>query len=70
MRAHEFTATITPDGKVDIPVSVSELLLPGRPVRLIVLVSDEDEQAWQRLTANQFLAGYNEADAIYDEIAA
>ena len=70
MRVYEFTATITPDGKVDIPVSVSELLLPGRPVRLIVLVSDEDEQAWQRLTANQFLAGYNEADAIYDEIAA
>ncbi len=70
MRAYEFTATITPDGKVDIPVSVSELLPPGRPVRLIVLVSDEDEQAWQRLTANQFLAGYNGADAIYDEIAA
>lgn len=70
MRAYEFTATITPDGKVDIPVSVSELLPPGRPVRLIVLVSDEDEQAWQRLTADQFLAGHNEADAIYDEIAA
>lgn len=25
-------------------------------------------QDWQQLTANQFLAGYSEEDAIYDEV--
>jgi hypothetical protein len=28
----------------------------------------EDEEAWARLTAEQFFAGYSEADTVYDEI--
>ena len=27
-----------------------------------------DDDAWLRLTAEQFLAGYSDADAIYDEL--
>jgi len=41
-------------------------------VRVIILVNepmDSDEQpAWSRLTAEQFLAGYSEGDAIYDTL--
>ena len=40
-------------------------------VRVIILLNEpterEDEEAWTRLTAEQFFAGYSEADAIYDE---
>ena len=66
MQAYEFIVTLTPDGKVEIPRAVSEKLPVGRPLRLIVLVADEDESAWQRLTTKQFLTGYAEADSIYD----
>jgi hypothetical protein len=43
----------------------------GKTARVIVLVpdpSDADEQiAWERLTADQFLCGYAAADAVYDQ---
>jgi hypothetical protein len=39
---------------------------------MIILVPEptdlEEQEAWSRLTAEQFLAGYSEADAIYDRI--
>jgi hypothetical protein len=42
-------------------------------VRVIVLICEPanahyEEQAWARLTAEQFLAGYNDTDAIYDTL--
>ena len=66
MQAYEFTATLTLDGKVEIPRTVSEKLPVGRSLRLIVLVADEEEVAWQTLTTARFLAGYADADSIYD----
>jgi hypothetical protein len=33
-----------------------------------VLIAEDDDTAWQRLTAEQFFAGYAEADAAYDEV--
>ena len=65
MQAYEFTAVITPEGKVDIPAAVSAKLPIGRPVRLIVLIAEDDDTAWQRLTAEQFFAGYAEADSVF-----
>jgi len=39
---------------------------------VIILLNEpterEDEEAWTRLTAEQFFAGYSEADAVYEEI--
>ena len=39
-------------------------------IRVIVLINEsaDEEQAWARLTAEQFLAGYSDADAIYDQL--
>ncbi|MER3435774.1 MAG: hypothetical protein C4288_20910 [Leptolyngbya sp. ERB_1_1] len=72
MRAYEFPAQITADGKLEL----SDVALPSdlinQAVRVIVLVNETDavaEQAeWQDLTATQFLAGYSSIDSIYDEI--
>lgn len=70
MKAYEFPVKVTSQGKIDIPSALTEMLPHGEVVRVIILISeptDADEQAaWSHLTAEQFLAGYSETDAIYD----
>ena len=70
MKAYEFPVKISAEGKFDIPAAVTEMLPGGQVVRMIILIrepTDADEQAaWSDLAAEQFLAGYSEADAIYD----
>jgi hypothetical protein len=76
MKAYEFPAKITSEGKIDFPNDLLKYLAVNQEVRVIVLVkeptnseADEVEEAtdWHRLAATQFFADYSEADAIYDE---
>jgi len=71
MKAYELPVKVTSEGKLDIPPAFAEMLPRGQTVRVIVLVSepsDAHEQTdWSRLTAEQFFAGYSEADAICDQ---
>ena len=71
MKAYEMPAKITEDGKLDVSSLQLSNLPRGRAVRLIVLVgeTEEEEQQWKQLTAQQFLKGYSNADAIYDKVA-
>jgi len=39
-----------------------------KTVRVVVLLQDNEEADWKQLAAGQFLAGYSEADAVYDSI--
>jgi len=70
MKAYEFPVKITPDGKIELPDKLSKLLPSNQTV--IILINEQtdiDEQInWSRMTAEQFLAGYSEADAIYDRL--
>lgn len=70
MKAYEIPARVTAEGKVELPEELLTLLPRGQTVRLIVLVpeaADQEESiSWSRLTAEQFLSGYSEADSIYD----
>ncbi|MBC8525991.1 MAG: hypothetical protein ISS28_01435 [Candidatus Cloacimonetes bacterium] len=73
MKAYEFQTRVTRDGKLEIPDTLFKKLLRAQMVRLIVLISEpadvhHSEQSWARLTAKQFLAGYNDSDAIYDQV--
>ncbi|BAS59438.1 hypothetical protein NIES2135_10340 [Leptolyngbya boryana NIES-2135] len=72
MKAYEFPAHITADGKLELPEAVLPSELNNQAVRIIVLTNDTDSTSeqpqWQNLTATQFLAGYDSVDAIYDEI--
>ncbi len=71
MIAYELSAKVTSDGQLDIPSVFAEMLPRGQVVRLLVLIdesADDEEAAWSRLTAEQFLAGYSEADSIYDTL--
>jgi len=73
MKAYEFQTRVTRDGKFEIPDTLFKKLLRAQVVRLIVLISEpadmkRDEQVWEHLTAEQFLTGYNDSDAIYDQV--
>lgn len=70
MKAYEFPAKITVDGQLDIPAGFSDQLPREKEVRVLLLVpeTDQDQSAWARLTAEQFLAGYSDADAVYDRL--
>jgi hypothetical protein len=72
MKAYEFPCKVTPEGRLELPEALTKLLPANQVVRVIILLSEpterEDEEAWTRLTAEQFFAGYSEADAVYDEI--
>jgi hypothetical protein len=71
MQAYEFSAHITPDGKLEMPDAALPRSLKNQAVRVIVLINEEEavseETQWQELTATQFLAGYSAVDSIYDE---
>ena len=74
MKAYEFPAKVTSDGRLAWPDSLSQILPSNQAVRIIVLVDEptdvEETVAWSHLTAEQFFAGYSEADAIYDRLPA
>ena len=71
MKAYEFPAKVTSDGTLELPDQLRHLGTSEHSVRVILLVDefqDEEEENWSHFTAEQFLAGYSEDDAIYDEI--
>ena len=72
MKAYEFPTKLTSDGKLELPDKLLELLPDNQIIRVIILISEptdmEEQSAWSRLTAEQFLAGYSEADSVYDKI--
>ncbi len=69
MRAYEFPTKINQDGSIELPDGLKAMLPADRSVRVILLVDEttDDQTQWDQLTAEQFLAGYTEADAIYDQ---
>ncbi|MBD1874579.1 hypothetical protein H6F75_13900 [Nodosilinea sp. FACHB-131] len=72
MKAYEFAGEVTADGQLKLPESALAQLVGHHAVRVIVLVQDlpevEEEAEWSAMVAEQFLAGYSEADAIYDTL--
>jgi hypothetical protein len=70
MKAIEFESQLTPDARLMVPEFVANQLVPGHTVRVLVLVEEEDveERDWKRMGAEAFLRGYDEGDAIYDDL--
>lgn len=71
MKAYEFPVKIASDGKIELPDRLSKLLPSNQIIRVIILVdeqTEDDQEGWSRMTAEQFLAGYDEVDAIYDRL--
>jgi hypothetical protein len=68
MKTLEFETTLTNDLSLKVPAAVAAQIPKEGNVRVIILLPDDEDADWRRLAADQFLAGYTEADAIYDSI--
>ncbi len=72
MKAYEFPVRIMSGGVIRLPADLSEQIPKNRQVRVIVLVSEiedtNEETEWNRLTTEQFFAGYADKDELYDRI--
>jgi hypothetical protein len=69
MKAFEFQASINPDRTLTIPQTVADQLPSPGAVRVIVLIDEDDEDRdWARLTSERFFQGYDEDDAVYDQL--
>jgi len=68
MKALEFKSRIK-NNQILIPVRVQSELKTSKDIRVIVLFDDSensDDMFFQDAATNQFLQGYAESDAIYD----
>lgn len=71
MKALEFQARLNRNRTLTVPAEVARQIPQEHYVRVILLVSEpdtEDDKDWARMTAEQFLKGYAEGDAIYDQL--
>jgi hypothetical protein len=72
MKAYEFPAQLTPEGKLEVDEGLLPSLSIKQTVKVILLIDEPDDNAensaWAKLTAEQFVSGYSEADAIYDNV--
>lgn len=71
MKAYETPAKVTEEGRIELPDALLAVLPRNQTIRVIILVPEsadrEENAAWSRLAAEQFLAGYSEADSIYNQ---
>ena len=67
MKTLEFEAPLGTDHTLTVPPEIAAQVDRERPVRVILVQRDDEGPSWERLSAEQFLAGYDEADAIYDD---
>lgn len=72
MQVYEVPIDITSEGKLELPAALMDRVIRGQSVRLIALFDESEDREydsdWARVTAEQFLAGYSDADSIYDTI--
>jgi len=69
MQAFEFHSHLNPGNTLTVPEAIAGQLQAQQSVRVILLVSDrEEERDWLRFGNEQFLKGYAESDAIYDQL--
>ncbi len=66
MKTLEFEAEVLEHELLKLPDEIAQQLVAGDKVRLLLLGDDEEE--WRTLAAARFINGYDEADAIYDEL--
>lgn len=67
MKAYEYFAEVLSDGHLSIPEDLKEKLKPDSKIRVMLLLEDENA-AWNSFEMSQFLEGYSEKDAIYDNL--
>lgn len=67
MKAYEYYADVLSDGHLSIPENLKDKLKPDSKVRIMLLLDDENS-VWNEFAVSQFMNGYSEKDAIYDNL--
>ena len=67
MKAYEYYAEVLPDGHLSVPEDLKNKLAADSKIRVMLLLED-DEAIWNVPTISQFMKGYSDKDAIYDNI--
>ena len=71
MKTVEFEASLNADQSLSVPAEIAAQVQTKEPIRVILLIPDRaEDDDWRRLTAAQFLVGYDESDAVYDQLPA
>ena len=65
MKAYEFESAVDDKGYLKLPIQLMNLLPKNKNLRAMIFIEDEDN-LWNGLIKEQFLAGYSDSDAIYD----
>ncbi len=68
MQTYECVATIEKQGFLRLPEHLGKIIEPRQKVRILVMLEDEEERAWNTFVAEQFINGYSEQDSIYDSL--
>jgi hypothetical protein len=70
MKQFVFHTLLTSDATIKIPSDVAVQIEHDQPIRVVLLVSEPSvDDEWSRLTADQFLQGYGDSDAVYDQLS-
>lgn len=70
MKQFVFDTHVTPDATVPLPPEVAANIQANQAVHVVLVLPDADEeQQWSNLAAEQFLKGYADSDAIYDDLS-
>ena len=67
MKAYEYYAEVLADGHLSVPEDLKGKLKPDSRIRIMLLLDDENT-IWSNFTVSEFLKGYSEKDAIYDNL--
>ena len=70
MKTLEFEAPLGLDRTLEVPPEIAAQVDRKRPVRVILVQPEDEDIEWARGAAEQFLAGFDEGDAIYDDLPA
>ncbi len=68
MKAFEFHTQPAADGSIQLPPAIASQVDPAVGVKVIVLLPEDEQQAWTRFAMDQFAKGYAESDNIYDDL--
>ena len=67
MKAYEYEGKVLADGHLSIPEDLKGKLKSDSKIKVMLLVDDE-ETTWDKMSMSQFLKGYSEKDTIYDNL--
>lgn len=67
MKTYKYYAKVLADGHLSIPEDLKDKLKPESKIRVMLMLDDEDT-LWNAMAMSQFIKGYSDKDAIYDNL--